>query len=367
MRLEVDYAEIALEMGDAGEALRRVGILLKAEGSLDTPVVRRARSIRARALEVSGQVEAAVEEFETLIREEEGVLAFVSGIALCRCHRELGDNGRAIEVGERLLEKASEWGLNGSDEAIQLTVTLAAAHFERGDIEYAVRLCRRASEAAEKTGSIQARASAYWNASVLEMKRGSLPTAIALAQRALAMLGEGGDARSLARLRSQLGLMQLQLDPPELEEAQANLEAAASSMVTSSASQIDKLRNDMGLARTWLLRGDYSRACAMASKTYEAAAEAAPLVAADACSIQGQAAAARGDMEGAQSAFRAAVMTLTAVGADRRAAQLWLDLGTLLDAMGDVDASRDAYRCAAVSAGLRPRGVERLNKQAAGN
>lgn len=59
-------------------------------------------------------------------------------------------------------------------------------------------------------------------------------------------------------------------------------------------------------------------------------------------------------------------MTLTALGADRRAAQLWLDLGAMLDGVGDRDASREAYRSAAVSAGLRLRGAETLTRQAAG-
>ncbi len=368
LRLQVDYAEIALELGDAAEALRRVDALLRSAKSSATQILRRARYVRARALEASGRIEAAIDELEGLVlKEEDGVLAFVGGIALSRCYREMGDTGRAITVGERLLEKASDWDLLGSDEAIQLTVTVAAAYFEHGDTQYAVRLCRRASETAERTGSTKARASAYWNASVLEMKQGSLPSAVALAQRSLAMLGEGADARSLARLRSQLGMMQLQLDPPELDEAEANLEAAAESMATSSASQIDKLRNQLGLARVWLLRGDYCRARTMAAGTFEATADAAPLVAADARSVEGQAAAALGDIKAAQSAFRSAVMTLAAVGADRRAAQLWLDLGALLDGVGDVDASRDAYRSAAVSAGLRLRGTGKLIRQAAGD
>ena len=89
-------------------------------------------------------------------------------------------------------------------------MTLAAAYFEHGDVQYAVRLCRRAGGTADRAGSPKARASAYWDASVFESERGDLRTAVGLAGRALAMLGEGDDARNLARLRSQLGVMQLQ-------------------------------------------------------------------------------------------------------------------------------------------------------------
>jgi hypothetical protein len=49
------------------------------------------------------------------------------------------------------------------------------------------------------------------------------------------------------------------------------------------------------------------------------------------------------------------VLILTSVGADRGAAQLWFELATLLEDVGDFDASREAYRSAAASTGLRVR------------
>ena len=60
-------------------------------------------------------------------------------------------------------------------------------------------------------------------------------------------------------------------------------------------------------------------------------------------------------MATAANLFKHAVHVLTGVGADREAAQLWLELGTLLESVGEDDAARQAYRSAAASAGLRVR------------
>jgi hypothetical protein len=56
-------------------------------------------------------------------------------------------------------------------------------------------------------------------------------------------------------------------------------------------------------------------------------------------------------------------MTLTGIGSDRGAAQLWFELAGLLEEVGDFDAARDAYKSAAASAGLRSRPTVRLNQQ----
>ena len=120
-----------------------------------------------------------------------------------------------------MLEHLADTPLDTSDEAVQLAVTMAAAYYVRGDIGQAVRVCRKAMAKAETLESPVARASAYWNASVFEAGRGAVRDAIPLAQRALALLAEGQDARNLAGLRTHLGIMQLRMDPPQVDEAQA--------------------------------------------------------------------------------------------------------------------------------------------------
>jgi tetratricopeptide (TPR) repeat protein len=92
----------------------------------------------------------------------------------------------------------------------------------------------------------------------------------------------------------------------------------------------------------------------------------APLMAADVQTLQGQISMTLGDLDGAKTAYRHAVMLLTGVGADRGAAQLWFELASLLEDVGDLEAARECYRSAAASTGLRARpGVRLANNQQA--
>ena len=62
-----------------------------------------------------------------------------------------------------------------------------------------------------------------------------------------------------------------------------------------------------------------------------------------------------GDREDAQDWYRRAITTLTGVGADREAAQVWFEIGTLAAQAGLVAESADAFRRAAASTGLTAR------------
>jgi transcriptional regulator with XRE-family HTH domain len=156
MRLSHDYAELSLESGqpeDAEEHLRKALALLdttQMEGMRD-----RARLLHARALEAAKHEDDAVLELESLLEDSstDGLTRIKAGIALSRIYRETGDLGRAIEGGERVMSHVEDAGLGASDEAVQLAVTVAAAHFERGDTAHAVRLCRKAITRAESMGS----------------------------------------------------------------------------------------------------------------------------------------------------------------------------------------------------------------------
>jgi tetratricopeptide (TPR) repeat protein len=262
---------------------------------------------------------------------------------------------RSIEVGERVMASLAGSHIDSCDEAVQLVVTVASSHFLRGDAGHAVRMCRKAIVKAEALDSPIARASAYWNASIFESERGSVSNAVPLAERALALLSEGQDARNLARLRTSLGRMQLELDPPDVSEAKRHLEKAAEELVWSSASPIEIARNNLAIARSYYLGGELMVAQDLCEQVIAAVNEESPLLAADAESLGGQVAAARGDADGAKRAYKRAVFLLTGIGADRDAAQLWFELADHLEDVGDVEAARDAYRSAAASSGLRIR------------
>ncbi|MCW2756592.1 MAG: helix-turn-helix protein [Nocardioidaceae bacterium] len=352
-QVDIEFAELALEMGDASSALARLEGVLAAPDTLTSSDRARAGLLRARALESLGRLLDAIDALELLAESEnDATRKLTLGIVLSRCYREAGELGRAIESGERLLAGLTDRGLATTDESIQLVVTIAAAYFEQGDTAYAVRLCRRAVEQAENHGTSRARASAYWNAGMMELDEGNTVSAISLARRALALLGEGQDARNLGRLRSELGLMLLRLDDPPLEEATEHLLAARAAMEGSDASVVDLASNEVELARCLSLQGSFEEAERTALAITERLAGNAPIVDAEALAVAGQAAAGRGDAGQARDYLVRAVHRLTAVGADRAAAQLWMDIGDVLTTLDDAEGASNAYRSAAASTGL---------------
>lgn len=365
LRLGLDFAELSLESGDPAEAMRQADTVLdRARESQVAEFAERAAYVRARACESLGQLDDAVLELEQLVAVEQLTLVTIrAGIALTRCYRDSGDLGMSIASGQRLLDLLEGSGLEQADEAVQLAATLASAYFERGDVSHAIRICRRAATRAEELGSPTARASAYWNASIMEAHRGHTRAAIPLAERALALLGEGQDMRHLALLRTQLGTLQLAMDPPAIDDAMQQLSQAAEDLKWSSAAPIDVAKNDLALARALHATGDVHRAIELSRHVHDVAAATSPLVAANAKSVEGLALSSTGDIEGARTAYRAAVNLLTGVGADRSAAQFWFELASQLDEVGDTAAARDAYRSAAASTGLRRTTAPRIRSQ----
>ena len=361
IKLTLDFAELSLESGQHVEAESQARQALdRALTGSEEDLTYRARYLVARALEGQGNRDDAILELEGLVYSRQGgLLRIKSAMAMVRCLKDSGDLSAAIEVGERVMAQLVGSHIESCDESVQLSMTVAVAYFLRGDSGHAVRMCRKAIVKAEELSSPTARASAYWNASVFEAERGSATNAVPLAERALSLLSEGQDSRNLARLRSALGSMQLELDPPEVPEALEHLTKAAEELVWTSASPTEIQRNNLAIARAHFLDGNLLRAADVCSEVLVSVQGEAPTIAAHAESLSGQVLAARGDGAGAALAYRRAVYLLTGVGADKDAAQLWFELADLLEDVGDLDAARDAYRSAAAASGLRVRAKSR--------
>ncbi len=354
LTLELDYAELDLRTGQAASALARVQDLL-AEPDLPHDLSVKARYVRGQALESTGDLTTAIKTFEDLLALSTDALFRIRALlALSRCYREEGDLTRACEIGERAAALVSAADLEGSAEGVQLAVTVAAAHFERGDTNFALRMCERAVESAERLESPTARASAYWNSSIVHQRQGNITDALPLAQKAVVLLEQTHDARSMARLRSQLGLLQLAMDPPEVEGASLNLERARQEMEFNEASPSDFGRNELGRARCRLLIGDAEEAERLAEDCFESVRESNLMLSAQALTVMGQVAASRHDIDRAVGHFRRALVVLDGAGADREAAQLWFELANLLREYGAVDEAMEAFRRAGVSTGLTP-------------
>ncbi|WP_300644307.1 helix-turn-helix domain-containing protein [Nocardioides sp.] len=358
LRTLLSWVELSLTTGEPERAAEQlVGVDEELAALPDDALVdlrREATWLRARLREVSGDLDGAILLLEDLVSSGATDLRWLEVMtALSRCYRESGDLARAVEVGERAADVLADLELGGSDEAVALTVTVAAAHVERGDVAHAARTCRRAVELAERLESPRARAAAYWNASIIESLRGRPAQALPLAQRALRLLEEGPGGRNLARLRSQLGLLQLRLDPPAPQEAWEQLRTAEEALLATDAGVLDLAANRLGQARAALLLGRASESQRLVEDVLEQVGEEAPLLAAEAHLQLGEVALARGHVAAARTGFQQAVMRLSAVGADRQAAQLWFDLGAQLEQVGQAALALDAYRRAAAATGLR--------------
>jgi len=366
-RLQLDHAELSQISGDHETALARVDELLSdwsADSLASKELVRRANQIRSLALEGVGRTDEAIRLLEDLVKDPQADVSWLKAvIALSRCYRESGDFSRAIDVGERAATLIDDLGLAGTTEAIQMTVTIAGAYMQRGDLAHALQMCERCIEDADRINLPVAKASAYWNASVVESMRGNPVPALQLAQKAMSLFELGEDSRNLGRLRTQVAFMQLMQDPPDAQAAKRTLELAERELSWSSASQLDRADHHLATGKASLLLGEIEEAQQHAAVARELIGEQSPMLLAEAHVLVGQIHASQGDLDAARGAYREAITTLSGVGVDRDVARLWFELAELLDRAGDPGSALDAYRRGATSTGLVD---ARLVEQSAG-
>lgn len=354
LQLELDWAQLSVKTGDAAGALQRVDDVLSRVSGLGLEAIQRlALQTKALALESVGRLDDAILLLEDLVDSSSADATWLNDvIALSRCYRVSGDLTRAVDTGERARALLEGLGLHGTPEATTLTLSLTAAYFERGEIGHAVRLCRRAIEQAEKLDSPSAKGNAYWNASIMESRSGRATAAVTLATKALAYIEVGDDQRRMGILRNELGTYQLQTERPDLAEVLATLHRAASELTFSDASPSFISFNLISQARAYFMMGDTGAARDGLARAREAVGDSAPLVAADTWVLLGQIEMAEGHVDGAHEAYRQAVLLLSAVGADKSAAQLWFELGEILEHAGDSAGALQAFRSAGAATGL---------------
>ncbi len=352
--LELDYGELALTAGESAKALE------KARHVLDNlePTGRtlgRARYIQAASLDALGDVGAA-NAFEVILAGGADVSTRLkAATALSRIYREQGDLDRAVDCAERALAQVSQGQLSGGEERVRLSVTLAAALYESGRVDRAMAVCQTAIADAEQLASPKARASAYWNASVIEAESGEVGRALQLARKALVLLETADGVRDLARLRTQLSTILLRADPPQLDDAKHQLALADRELDWSASSAADKARNELVTARALYISGDLAGARQRLDHALEAAGDRFPLVRVSSLTLLAQVAWSEGAQDDARSHYRHAIQVLTGIGSDREAGQLWFELGSLLEEVDLVDEARDAFKRAAASLGLTVR------------
>lgn len=354
-RMDLAFGRLCLEQGDAAQAEHVLSALLSAGAfSLDDERLFEARLALAQAHERLGHLDAAVRGLEALRKEAQqrpDALPWLPTVtALSRCYREAGDLARAVDVAEQAIELCDRLGLTGLDGHPQLVATMAAAYFDRGDLLRAGVILDELLEAT-RDADRPARAAAHWNAALVAAESGRHAEAARLAERAAALLGEGGDERSIARLKVTRAWILLADDPPQAKPARALLRSALPAIRQhDSAGALASA--EVELARCELLLGRPQQAHELAERALRALGNEQPTEIARARAVLGEARLATGDGLGAHDLDAAAAL-LDDVGADRQAASVWRRIADARERTGDAPGALAAYRRALDAVGLR--------------
>ncbi|MFI2752490.1 helix-turn-helix domain-containing protein [Cellulomonas sp. P22] len=354
-RLEIDYAKLELTSGEPAAAKVRLE-------RLDLDAVTHALRVDglltlARANESLGALEDAVGILEPLLVDARSrghhLDAAIVATGLVASYLEAGDLHRSVEVGERTLRDLDSALLTGTDEYLRLASTVLWAYVERGDLLYATHRASELIRQAEALGSPRGRGSVYWNAAVVAEHRRDYELAQRYTERALALLGEGGEGRDLPRLRLNYASLLVHSEPPEPHEALRQLDRAIPYLV-AGGSEIELSRVDVLRSRAHLVLHDPILAEACARDALARLGEQPRLETAVAHLALGDALHARGDVEGASKAHGWAADMLGMMSANRQSAAAWRQLGDRFLGTGDIAGAAHAFDRALREAGIRP-------------
>lgn len=351
----IDFAELGLSSEDPSEALAVAeGVLADLEGANAPDLLASAVRLRASALEGVGDLDGAVADLRVLTAEPVADVSWVRDLmSLSRCLRESGHLDEAIEVGELQQAQIARLGLAATTEAVQLTITTAAAYIHRGDLGHALRTCKRASVDAVRYGLPVAQASALWNASAVLQIRGRTQEALSSALQALELFEESGDVRNLGRMRNHVANIHLSLQPPDAAGALEMLQRSRKELDWSTAGALDAARHRLSTATAHELLGQYPEAAAELEASVSLSPPNAAELMASQAALRGRLGAARGDLDAVRRHYLNGIAILTGNGADMDAAKLWCELGEILRGLGESEGAADAFRRAGAAQGLR--------------
>src|SRR5581483_10884775 len=319
LRLELAAAQMALDEGDLAGAGAKFARLRQ---SADPATAAAAARGYAAACEASGDLHAAIAAYEQLLEDSLASAAhplLQVAVPLCRCCREVGDLGRAVDVGELGLRRLRECGAVGTDVEVELLLTLAMAYQERGDFVRTQQLLARVQAVADDMGGPRERGAVYWNAAVLAGELGHYADAVRMSERAVALFGEGSDERNLARLRNAHATLLMRHDPSRAGESLEMLQNALDRLLTCG-SQVDVAYCETEIARAHVLLGDPQSAINAALSALVRLALDTRLESARARTALAFALSAAGRYDEAKAEYEAAAALLERLGSPHQAA-----------------------------------------------
>jgi len=356
-RLRLAFGEMALRNGSNGEALQTLSELLAKPTLLDVSMTRRARMAQASALEKLDRTEAAIAVLEELQRDPDlapGSAEWCQiAVALCRCYRNAGDITLSIEIGERAMARLDALGLDVTVDHVQLGATLMGSFHMRGDLIHAQLMGGKLLDAAEKQGARAARGAVYWNAGLVARSRGQLNEALALVERALALMSEDDNLRHLAMLKMNYGSLLLQVDEPEPARGKQLLEEAQQ-LLAEVGNAPELAQCEIGLADADAMLGQWDEAAAHAERALGLTGTESRIQAVGARGTLAEIQLMRGNHEQAAQYLQAATRQLRQFRPSHQVALNWRYLGDLWKRQGNTAEALKAYDRALSAAGMAP-------------
>jgi tetratricopeptide (TPR) repeat protein len=341
-------ARSALGLGRASEAVLLLDPLVAGIDVADLaadPRLFGAGETYAEALEGDGRLDDATAYLERLRAAAESApsrLPYLPVVvSLARCYREAGDIGRAVDVGERALERVQGLRLADIEGYAALVSTVAGAYQERGDLLRAQIVLDDLVALAETDGSEADRAPAYWNAALLAVERGDAGEGLRLVEHADALLSGAADQRWRARLSVTRSWVMLAQDPPRAEEAR-DLLRRSMSRIRQYAGALPLSSAQENLARCELLLGRPEVARRHAVAALRALEPSYRLERARALAVLGAASVALGEDAAGVESLESAALLLQESQAPRQAAAVWRQLGEVYRSLGDPARALDA-------------------------
>ena len=361
-RIELDlrWAKIALRAGEPGSAERYArGVLADDARSEDQRVD--ASFLVAAAAEAQGRLDEAIDVLEPLLEELDSdrtrELWQSCQVMLCRCYKDAGDLGHAIDLGERAL--ASDAVM--SDEQVMLAVSLAGAYFRRGDLTRAGRLLSKTLSRAEVAGSHRNQGAALWNASLVAEADGRLDDAVRLSERALGLFAEGDAVRNLGRLRVSYAFVLRQESASSVPLAREQLRRAQEEF-DLEGTVIERARCLTELARCALDEDDVGQAAELVAQAASVVADGPASELADVELLKGHILLRSGEVDrGLALAHQAARVLDEEASSPRDAANAWRELASLAGA-----ADRRELQVVALERAVEALGIRRARVGPAG-
>ena len=354
-RLEIDYAKRALVSGQPVEARER---MLALDLAVIAPAIHTEILVTlARAFEGLGDLEASIGVLEPLLKRVRArghhLDAATIATDLVISYLQAGDLHRSVELGEQVITELEAAALVGTDEHLRLGATILWAYVERGDLLFATHRAAQLIEQADALGSLRGRGSVYWNAAMVAEERHDYALAQRYTSRALALVGESGSSRDIARLRIHYAWLLLRAEPAEPRAALEQIGMAVPALAVIG-SEADVAFGEIESSRAYLMLGEVSRAEEAARRAIERLGEKPRLDTCRAQLVLGDALLARDDERGAADAYQWAADMLGMMAASRQSAAAWRELGDRYLARGDIAGAARAFDRALREAGLRP-------------